>query len=675
MGAERAGGLEVHSTRVHALSERPSCAAAAQVQQAQAQPPPAHPSDLRKTATTSSVNIMTRPTVNQGTAAEHSSRPQARSSVLPVHSTASDVATNPTTHLTQGALSTARVQTGFVLYAGDINVLQGLARYDDVYTAPEQLALLEFLKDERQRGKRHELSGESYANLKNGREVVQYGFHYDFRAGAITAQPVEPLTTELTKLIARLAERGVTKEGQELNSAIVNFYYEPTAHITPHVDSREYVPTHYVLSLESVARIHFGSASKGPGSQPIPASTSGIFNGPFQLELPLGSVLKVAGNSAVEATHCISKGPPRVSVTLREVPRSVVTRLGIRADALAQRAPGDDRLRGGRGRGGAADASSGAPAAAAESWAQHANAKGKGKGKGKGGALTRVLQMGADAPRRSPRLQQPSAEPTTAVPAPAAETQARRGLPTAHKPALDPQDLKHIAERDGPWRCDVWQPRECPGLEVEEAIRVISQHVRGEWHQRYVVGPSALLKRTGASGMGLFTIDRLRKRTELEKGKVRPPDVVGWYGGKVVARAGTQHEAIEMAQELVREGRCYLLVMQVAGYPGQFVVDGADESVLPGCHYINTTKGTGTSPRLVCSPFGKLSAVQDVPALDWRKPLAEQVASELSFDYDDALQLQLEAQSGREFEAPAVAHKTTTAAVGHAAAPNERVSE
>ena len=665
MGAESAGGLEVHGARVHALSERPSCAAAAQVQQAQAQPPPAHSSDLRKTATTSSVNTMTRPTVNQGTAAEHSSRPQARLSVLPVHSTASDVATNPTARLTQDGLSTARVQTGFVLYAGDINVLQGLARYDDVYTAAEQLALLEFLQDERRRGKRHELSGESYSSLKNGREVVQYGFHYDFRAGAITAQPVEPLPAELTKLIAHLAELGVTKEGQELNSAIVNFYYEPTAHITPHVDSREYVPTHYVLSLESVAHIHFGSASKGPGSQPIPASTSGVFNGPFQLELPLGSILKVAGNSAVEATHCISKGPPRVSVTLREVPRSVVTRLGIRDDALAQRTAGDGRLRGGRGHGGATATSDVTPSTAAESWAQHANAKGKGKGKG--GALARVLQMGAGAPRRSVRLQQPRVEPTTTAPAPAAEMQAKRDMPAAHKPALNPLDLTHIAERGGPWRCDVWQPRECPGLEVDEAIRVISQQVRGEWQQRYVVGPSSLLRKAGASGMGLFTIDRLRKRTELEKGKVRPPDVVGWYGGKVVARADTQHEAIEMAQELVREGRCYLLVMQVAGYPGQFVVDGADESVLPGCHYINTTKGTGTSPRLVCSPFGKLYAVQDVPALDWHKPLAEQVASELSFDYDDALQFQLKVQA-EESTVPAETSTASSAAAGHASA-------
>ena len=164
-------------------------------------------------------------------------------------------------------------------------------RYDDVYTASEQLSLLTFLKGERKRGAQNALSGESYANLKNGREVVQYGFHYDFRApGSITARPVEPLPTELAELVARLAERGITNAGQELNSAIINFYYEPTAHTTPHVDSREYVPTHYVLSLESVTHIHFGSASKGPGSQPIPSSTSGVFNGPFQLELPLGSI-------------------------------------------------------------------------------------------------------------------------------------------------------------------------------------------------------------------------------------------------------------------------------------------------------------------------------------------------------------------------------------------------
>ena len=81
-------------------------------------------------------------------------------------------------------------------------------RYDDVYTASEQLSLLTFLKGERKRGAQNALSGESYANLKNGREVVQYGFHYDFRApGSITARPVEPLPTELAELVGRALSR------------------------------------------------------------------------------------------------------------------------------------------------------------------------------------------------------------------------------------------------------------------------------------------------------------------------------------------------------------------------------------------------------------------------------------------------------------------------------------
>ena len=151
---------------------------------------------------------------------------------------------------------------------------------------------------------------------------------------------------------------------------------------------------------------------------------------------------------------------------------------------------------------------------------------------------------------------------------------------------------------------------------------------------------------------------------------MRAADVVGWYGGKVVSRADTQSEAIAQAQELVRAGHCYLLVMQVAGYPGQFVVDGADEPVLPGCQYINTTKGTGTSPRLVCSPFGKLHAVQDVPSLDWKKPLAGQMASELSFDYDDALQFQLKVHAEKS-TASSGTSAASTAAAGQAFAVTE----
>ena len=162
-------------------------------------------------------------------------------------------------------------------------------------------------------------------------------------------------------------------------------------------------------------------------------------------------------------------------------------------------------------------------------------------------------------------------------------------------PAWMAKDVEHHATRPRvPKRPDC---HACAGVRRARCANLGSQAV---------VAPSALLPRAGVQGAGFFSIDRLRKRAELAAGRVREPDVLGWYGDSVVAHAATQAMAIQEAQSLVRSGRYCLLVMQVAHYAGHFVVDGAVESVLPGCQYINTTMGTGMEPRLECSQSGRL---------------------------------------------------------------------
>ena len=65
------------------------------------------------------------------------------------------------------------------------------------------------------------------------------------------------------------------------------------------------------------------------------------------------------------------------------------------------------------------------------------------------------------------------------------------------------------------------------------------------------------------------------------------------------------------------------------------MVDGAQQSVLPLLHRVNDPRGTPLAPRCTVSEFGLFRAARDIPPLDWTRPLSEQAASELSFEYGD----------------------------------------
>ena len=75
--------------------------------------------------------------------------------------------------------------------------------------------------------------------------------------------------------------------------------------------------------------------------------------------------------------------------------------------------------------------------------------------------------------------------------------------------------------------------------------------------------------------------------------------------------------------------------MRVQGHTGWHVVDGEQQSVLPLLHRVNDPRGTQFVARCTVSEYGMFRAARDIPPLDWTRPLSEQAASELSFEYGD----------------------------------------
>ena len=193
----------------------------------------------------------------------------------------------------------------------------------------------------------------------------------------------------------------------------------------------------------------------------------------------------------------------------------------------------------------------------------------------------------------------------------------------------------HVGERGGPWDSVALNPAFHPALHTTLPMTIV--YVRDAalgWLPYLLVAESALLRRASAasSGLGVYALRRFRGPREPDSNN---GEVIGHYGGTVLASAPSQQDANRQAQSFVRQGRQYLLTMRVQGHLGWHVVDGEQQSVLPLLHRVNDPRGTPLAPRCTVSEYGLFRAARDIPPLDWTRPLSEQVASELSFEYGD----------------------------------------
>ena len=200
------------------------------------------------------------------------------------------------------------------------------------------------------------------------------------------------------------------------------------------------------------------------------------------------------------------------------------------------------------------------------------------------------------------------------------------------QPQPQTQPLTHVGERGGPWDAVELDPAFHPSLQTTLPLTLVYiRDIQLGWLPYLLIAESALLQRAGAPrGLGVYALTRFRGPREAG---ANTGDVIGHYGGRVLASAASERQANEEAQTFVRQGRQYLLTMRVRGSPGWYVVDGEQQPVLPHLHRVNDSRGTPFAPRCTVSEFGLFRAARDISPLDWTRPLKEQTASELSFDY------------------------------------------
>ena len=190
----------------------------------------------------------------------------------------------------------------------------------------------------------------------------------------------------------------------------------------------------------------------------------------------------------------------------------------------------------------------------------------------------------------------------------------------------------HVGERGGPWDSVSLDPAFHPALQT--VLPMVIVYIRDGtlgWLPHLLIAESALLRRAGAPrGLGVYALKRFRGPREPGGNN---GDEIGHYGGKVIASAPTQKDANKLAQSFVQQGHQYLMALRVQGHVGWHVVDGEERSVMPSLYRVNDPRGTPFATRCTVSEFGLFRAARDIPPLDWTRPLSEQAASELSFEY------------------------------------------
>ena len=216
-------------------------------------------------------------------------------------------------------------------------------------------------------------------------------------------------------------------------------------------------------------------------------------------------------------------------------------------------------------------------------------------------------------------------------------------------------------------------PADFPELQAESLQLICRFDAQEDGFVPHLVAasPSALLEKAGApAGPGVFAAAPFRgPRTVVSTDASRrePGSLLGHFGGRIVARAGSERAAEEACHDLVlNEGRRHLLVLQPPDATGFVVVDGNELSVLPSLQLVNDCRNTSFRPRCAVGKSGAFHAIRDIPALDFSRPLSTQAASELSIEYGDGYWrgiAALEAKEKQQRLAAAAAQAASAAAL------------
>lgn len=156
-------------------------------------------------------------------------------------------------------------------------------------------------------------------------------------------------------------------------------------------------------------------------------------------------------------------------------------------------------------------------------------------------------------------------------------------------------------------------------------VQYVFRKVNKTWKPWVVVATSALMKRNGATGLGLYAARRFKR-----------DDFVGRYGGTVVGTFAHREAALdsEECKRRVRQGHDKLMTRLAPG-GGVELVDG-ERSGPPFLPRINDPRGTMLKPNVTLTPGGWIRVAQaSVPTFDLDKGVDDNIASELRYEYGD----------------------------------------
>ena len=147
-----------------------------------------------------------------------------------------------------------------------------------------------------------------------------------------------------------------------------------------------------------------------------------------------------------------------------------------------------------------------------------------------------------------------------------------------------------------------------------------------QWEAWVVVAESAILRRLGRRGMGLYAG---RAFTEGQ--------YLGKYEGALVGHYDTRRDALTAPEtrRLLRRGHDKLVAVRAAHGPGFDLLDG-ESAGPPYLQMANDPRGTRLQPNVELTEAGWMRVLRGrVPAFSVDRSLEENINSELRWDYGD----------------------------------------
>ncbi|VFQ93469.1 unnamed protein product [Cuscuta campestris] len=208
-----------------------------------------------------------------------------------------------------------------------VNILDGLELHTGVFSAADQIRIVDYVETLNKMGNHGESKETSYTAPENcmdgrGRGTFQFGWCHNYATDKNGDPPgilkddntLDPIPPLLKDMIKRLVKWHVIPPNSIPDSCVVNIYEEGDC-IPPRIENQDFLRPFCIVSFLSECDMVFGSNPKvlGPGK----------FDGPTAISLPVGSVLVLNGKGADVAKHCLQAvSAKRILITFRKMAES-----------------------------------------------------------------------------------------------------------------------------------------------------------------------------------------------------------------------------------------------------------------------------------------------------------------------------------------------------------------